>query len=331
MIRVAINGFGRIGRTFFRSIIDNPNYKIVAINDLSDVKILSHLLKYDSIHGIFPFKVSCDKKNLFVKNEKIPVLNYSQNDKLPWGNLLVDLVIEATGKYLTKKSAFNHIKSGAKKVIITAPSKENSIKTVVLGVNNNVINNSDQIISNASCTTNCAAPMIKILNDSFEIEKAYVTTIHSYTTDQNLHDSNHHDLRRARSAPNSIIPTTTGAAKALSSIFPKIKIGGCGIRVPVSNGSLTDITCIVRKKATVLEVNSLFKKASNGFFSGILSYTEDPIVSVDILSSPFSCVFDSKLTFCLDNMIKVVGWYDNEYGYSNRLIDLSDILFRNKS
>ncbi len=331
MIRVAINGFGRIGRTFFRSIIDNPNYKIVAINDLSDVKILSHLLKYDSIHGIFPFKVSCDKKNLFVKNEKIPVLNYSQNDKLPWGNLLVDLVIEATGKYLTKKSAFNHIKSGAKKVIITAPSKENSIKTVVLGVNNNVINNSDQIISNASCTTNCAAPMIKILNDSFEIEKAYVTTIHSYTTDQNLHDSNHHDLRRARSAPNSIIPTTTGAAKALSSIFPKIKIGGCGIRVPVSNGSLTDITCIVRKKATVLEVNSLFKEASNGFFSAILSYTEDPIVSVDILSSPFSCVFDSKLTFCLDNMIKVVGWYDNEYGYSNRLIDLSDILFRNKS
>ena len=330
MIKIAINGFGRIGRTFFRVVFNNPNYKIVAINDLSDVNLLSHLLKYDSIHGRFPFSVSFDSNSLVVNNEKIPVLNFSQNKNIPWEDFSVDLVIDSTGKYLTRKLALNHIKSGAKKVIITAPPKEKSIKTIVLGVNNNIIKKTDSIISNASCTTNCAAPMIKTLNDYFEIEKAYVTTIHSYTTDQNLHDADHHDLRRARSAPNSIIPTTTGAAKALTNIFPKISIGGCGIRVPVSNGSLTDITCIVRKKTSVSEVNNLFKEASCSFLSGILSYTEDPIVSVDVISSPFSCVFDSKLTFCLDNMVKIVGWYDNEYGYSNRLIDLADTLFKNK-
>ena len=331
MVNIAINGFGRIGRTFFRVIFNNPDYKIVAINDLSNIKVSSHLLKYDSIHGRFPFSVSCDDSNLIVENEKIPFFNFSENKNLPWKDLSVDLVIEATGIYLKEELAFSHIKSGAKKVIITAPPKDKSIKTIVLGVNDNMIEYSDSIISNASCTTNCAAPMIKILNDSFKIEKAYVTTIHSYTTDQNLHDSNHNDLRRARSAPNSIIPTTTGAAKALSNIFPKIKIGGCGIRVPVSNGSLTDITCLVRNKPTVLEVNKIFREASLGLFSGILSYSKDPIVSVDVLSSPFSCVFDSKLTYCLDNMVKIVGWYDNEYGYSNRLVDLSDILFKNKS
>ena len=331
MIKIAINGFGRIGRTFFRSVFKNPNYKIVAINDLSDIKLLTHLLKYDSIHGRFPVPVSYDKSNLIINNEKIPVLNFTNNINIPWSNFSVDLVIESTGKYLTRDLSVNHINSGAKKVIITAPPKDKSIKTIVLGVNNNLINDSDSILSNASCTTNCAAPMIKILNSFFEIEKAYVTTIHSYTTDQNLHDSNHHDLRRARSAPNSIIPTTTGAAKALSNIFPKIKIGGCGIRVPVSNGSLTDITCIVKNKVTVSEINNVFKEASLNLFSGILSYSEDPIVSVDVLSSPFSCVFDSKLTFCLDNMIKIVGWYDNEYGYSKRLVDLADILFKNNS
>ncbi len=331
MIKIAINGFGRIGRTFFRVIFNNPDYKIVAINDLSNIKVSSHLLKYDSIHGRFPFSVSCDDSNLIIENEKIPFFNFSENKNFPWKDLSVDLVIESTGNYLKEELAFWHIKSGAKKVIITAPPKEKSIKTIVLGVNHNIIEYSDSIVSNASCTTNCAAPMIKILNDSFEIEKAYVTTVHSYTTDQNLHDSDHHDLRRARSAPNSIIPTTTGAAKALSNIFPKIKIGGCGIRVPVSNGSLTDITCIVRKKPTVLEVNKVFREASLGLFSSILSYSKDPIVSVDVLSSPFSCVFDSKLTFCLDNMVKIVGWYDNEYGYSNRLVDLADILFKNKS
>lgn len=331
MIKIAINGFGRIGRTFFRSVFKNPNYKVVAINDLSDIKLLTHLLKYDSIHGRFPVPVSYDKNNLIINNEKIPVLNFTNNINIPWSNFSVDLVIESTGKYLTRDLSVNHINSGAKKVIITAPPKDKSIKTIVLGVNNNLIKDSDSILSNASCTTNCAAPMIKILNSFFEIEKAYVTTIHSYTTDQNLHDSNHHDLRRARSAPNSIIPTTTGAAKALSNIFPKIKIGGCGIRVPVSNGSLTDITCIVKNKVTVSEVNNVFKEASLNLFSGILSYSEDPIVSVDVLSSPFSCVFDSKLTFCLDNMIKIVGWYDNEYGYSKRLVDLADVIFKNNS
>lgn len=330
MIRVAINGFGRIGRSFFRSIFNNNKFKIVAINDLSDLKVLSHLLKYDSIHGRFPEKLSYDKKNLIVGDNKIPVINYSKIELIPWKEYNVDLVIESTGKYLTGPYLKKHIKSGAKKVILSAPPKDKSIKTIVLGVNGGIINKSDLIISNASCTTNCAAPMIKILNDSFDIDKAYVTTVHSYTTDQNLHDSNHHDLRRARSAPNSIIPTTTGAAKALSNIFPKMNIGGCGIRVPVSNGSLTDITCIVKNKTSVSEINNLFKKASNDTFSGILSYTEDPIVSVDVISSPFSCIFDSKLTFCLDNMIKIVGWYDNEYGYSNRLVDLAKIMFQNE-
>ena len=330
MIRVAINGFGRIGRSFFRSIFNDNNFKIVVINDLSDLKVLSHLLKYDTIHGRFPEKLSHDKKNLIIGEKKIPVINHSKIELIPWKEYNVDLVIEATGKYLTGQYLKKHIKSGAKKVILSAPPKDKSIKTVVLGVNGGLINKSDLIISNASCTTNCAAPMIKILNDSFDIEKAYVTTVHSYTTDQNLHDSNHHDLRRARSAPNSIIPTTTGAAKALSNIFPKMNIGGCGIRVPVSNGSLTDITCIVRNKTSVSEINNLFKKESNDTFSGILSYTEDPIVSVDVISSPFSCIFDSKLTFCLDNMIKIVGWYDNEYGYSNRLVDLAKIMFQNE-
>lgn len=330
MIRVAINGFGRIGRSFFRSIFNDNKFKIVVINDLSDLKVLSHLLKYDSIHGRFPESLSHDKKNLIIGDKKIPVINYSKIELIPWKEYNVDLVIEATGKYLTGSHVKKHIKSGAKKVILSAPPKDKSIKTVVLGVNGGIINKSDLIISNASCTTNCAAPMIKILNDSFDIEKAYVTTVHSYTTDQNLHDSNHHDLRRARSAPNSIIPTTTGAAKALSNIFPKMNIGGCGIRVPVSNGSLTDITCIVRNKTSVSEINNLFKKESNDTFSGILSYTEDPIVSVDVISSPFSCIFDSKLTFCLDNMIKIVGWYDNEYGYSNRLVDLAKIMFQNE-
>ena len=327
MIRIAINGFGRIGRSFFRTVFKNPKFKIVVINDLSEVKVLSHLLNYDSIHGRFPERVSYDKKNLIIDNKKIPVLNYSEVDLIPWGDFNVDLVIEATSKNLSKSLAIKHINSGSKKVILSAPPKDKYIKTVVLGVNDNIIKDSDLIISNASCTTNCAAPMIKILNDFLDIEKAYVTTVHSYTTDQNLHDSNHHDLRRARSAPNSIIPTTTGAAKALSNIFPKINIGGCGIRVPVSNGSLTDITCIVRNKTSVSEINALFKKASNSSFSGILSYTEDPIVSVDIISSPYSCVFDSQLTFCLGNMIKIVGWYDNEYGYSNRLADLAEIMF----
>ena len=327
MIKIAINGFGRIGRTFFRVIFNNPNYRVVAINDLSETRILSHLLKYDSIHGHFPFSVSCDKNNLIVKKTKIPVFKIKEKNNFPWKKLSVDLVIESTGKYLKQEDAFFHINSGAKKVIITAPSKEKDIKTIVVGVNHNIINGAEEIISNASCTTNCAAPMIKVLNDNFGVEKAYVTTIHSYTSDQNLHDSHHHDLRRARSAPNSIIPTTTGAAKALSNLFPNIRIGGCGIRVPVSNGSLTDITCIIKRPVTVSEINDSFKKASKSYLSGILSFTEDPIVSVDIISSSFSCVFDSKLTFSLDNMIKVVGWYDNEYGYSSRLVDLIDYLF----
>jgi len=328
MINIAINGFGRIGRTFFRVIFNNPNYRIVVINDLSKIELLAHLLKYDSIHGKFPHQISYNGNNLIVADQKITVINNNKKNNYPWNNFSIDIVIESTGKCLTKKLAYNHILSGAKRVILTAPPKEKGIKTVVLGVNDNEIDNSDIILSNASCTTNCAAPMIKTLNDNFEIEKAYVTTIHSYTTDQNLHDSNHHDLRRARSAPNSIIPTTTGAAKALSNIFPDISIGGCGIRVPVANGSLTDITCIVKSEANVNELNKIFKNVSKSYLSGILYYSEDPLVSVDILSSPYSCIFDSKLTYCLGNMIKIVGWYDNEFGYSSRLVDLINIIFK---
>ncbi len=322
MKRIAINGFGRIGRALCRFLYMHSDYQVVVINDLADPKILGHLLKYDSVHGKFPYDVDYDANTLLIGKDKIKVLNISNLKLLPWKDLNIDVVLECTGMFKTFEENMLHIKSGAKKVILSSPPIDTKIKMVVVGVNDNLLQDSDQIISNASCTTNCAAPMIKVLDDNLGINSAYITTVHSYTSDQNLHDSIHSDLRRARSAPNSIIPTTTGAAKALSSIFPKIELGGCGIRVPVSNCSLIDITCVINKEINIYDVNNLFKKASRNNLKNILYYNTDPIVSIDVKSSPYSCIFDSELTYVSSSMVKVVGWYDNEYGYSSRMIDL---------
>lgn len=322
--RIAINGFGRIGRNLFRLLLNHPSIEVVAINDISDSKTMSHLLKYDSIHGVLPMNCTFDDHSIIVNGISYPFYQEKKIANLDWGNLSVDIVIESTGKYKTFEEINAHILAGAKKVILSAPSEVDSIKTVVLGVNEDILDGSEIIISNASCTTNNAAPMVKIINDLCGIEQAYITTIHSYTTDQSLHDQPHKDLRRARAASQSIVPTTTGAAKALTKIFPELenKIGGCGIRVPVPDGSLTDITFNVKKHVTIAEINAAFQRASQTNLKGILDYTEDSIVSVDIIGNKNSCVFDAQLTSVIDKMVKVVGWYDNEIGYSSRIIDL---------
>ena len=323
-VRIAINGFGRIGRVFLRSVLKHPSIEVVAINDLSSSKTMSHLFKYDSIHRTFEGKVSYTNDSIVVDDKPIYYSSISEPEKLPWKDLKVDVVLECTGNFKTKKLASKHLKAGANKVIISAPPSDSDIKTIVMGVNDDIIDGTEQILSNASCTTNSAAPMIQLINNHFGIESAYITTIHSYTTDQMLHDSPHNDLRRARAGATSIVPTTTGAAKSITKIFPDLadKMGGCGIRVPVPDGSLTDITCIIKENTSVAEINELFKKAASGPLNGILSYIEEPIVSVDILGNKHSCVFDSKLTSVIGKMVKVVGWYDNEVGYSNRLVDL---------
>ena len=322
MKRIAINGFGRIGRILFRILNENRDYQIVAINDLANSKILSHLLKYDSIHGRYHREVTYLNDAIVVDGKKIMISNIEKTTELPWRDLNIDVVFECTGFSKTFKSNMEHIYAGAKKVILSSPPNDNKINMIVLGVNDHLINQSDQVISNASCTTNCAAPMIKVLDESFGVKSAYVTTVHSYTSDQSLHDSIHHDLRRARSAPNSIIPTTTGAAKALSYIFPKIELSGCGIRVPVANCSLIDVTCILHRSTNIKNINSLFEQQSKNTFKDIICYNIDPIVSIDVTSNPHSCIFDSELTHVSENMVKVVGWYDNEYGYCSRLVDL---------
>ena len=329
-IRIAINGFGRIGRNLFRLLLNHPNIEVVAINDIADIKTMSHLVKYDSIHGVLQRSISTENETLVIDDLKFQFFHESDISKLPWKALDIDFVIEATGKFKTTATAQLHISAGAKKVILSAPPEDDNIKTVVLGVNEHILDGSENIISNASCTTNNAAPMLKIIQELCGIEQAYITTVHSYTTDQSLHDQPHKDLRRARGASQSIIPTTTGAAKAITKIFPELdgKIGGCGIRVPVPDGSLTDITFNVNRKVSIEEINLAFKKASENELKNILSYTEDPIVSVDIIGNPNSCVFDAQLTSVIDKMVKIVGWYDNEIGYSSRLVDL--ILFLSK-
>ena len=322
--RVAINGFGRIGRVFFRSVYNHPNIEVVAINDLAEVKTMAHLLKYDSVHGQFDTHVRTDNINLIVDEKVIIYSSIPDPKKLSWKELDIDFVIEATGIFRTAELAQGHLTAGTKKVIISSPPLDDLIPTVVMGINEHILSGDEQIISNASCTTNCSAPLVQLIDQYFGIESAYITTVHSYTTDQQLHDSPHKDLRRARAGASSIVPTTTGAAKAITKIFHHLegKIGGCGIRVPVPDGSLTDITCIVKKETSIKEVNKLFKQAADSSMKHILSYIEDPIVSVDIIGNTHSCVFDSKLTSVLGKMVKVVGWYDNEVGYSNRLIDL---------
>ncbi len=323
-IKVAINGFGRIGRVSFRVMMDRENIEVVAINDLTDSKTLAHLLKYDSVHGIINANVTYDENAIIVNGKRIVI--YAEKDplNLPWKDLDIDVVIESTGHFLDKESAGKHIAAGAKKVIISAPPKGNDIKTIVIGINDSILHTDDIIVSNASCTTNCAAPMVKVLDDNWGMEDGYITTVHSYTGDQRLHDAPHKDLRRARAAALSIIPTSTGAAKAITKIFPHLegKMGGCGMRVPVPDGSLTDITCVLTKPATVKEINAAFKKAAETNLKNILQYTEDPIVGIDIIGNKYSCVFDAEFTSVVGNMIKVIGWYDNESGYSNRLVDL---------
>lgn len=322
--RVAINGFGRIGRTVFRLLLNHPDIEVVAINDLVNSKTLSHLLKYDSIHGVLGAAVDYGASIITVDGKAFPVLNERRIEEIRWQPFDVDIVIETTGRHKTRTLLHHHLGNGAKKVILSVPPEDNTIKTVVLGVNEDILNDEDVIVSNASCTTNNAAPMIKIINRLCGIEQAYITTVHSYTTDQSLHDQPHRDLRRARAAGLSIIPTTTGAAKALTRIFPELSsvMGGCGLRVPVPNGSLTDITFNVKKKTSIAEVNHAFKTAAENELTGILSYTEDPIVSVDIVNNPHSCVFDAQMTSVIGKMVKIIGWYDNEYGYGKRMVEL---------
>jgi len=324
-MRVAINGFGRIGRIFLRNVLSKPDIQVVAINDLTDTHTLAHLFKYDSVHRGFNGTVTADDEYLYINNQKIKVLSGREPSNLPWKEMDIDLVIESTGKFVTRQGAEQHLTAGAKQVIISAPSGTKDVPTVVLGVNDGQVDLHSPILSNASCTTNNVAVMVKILDENWGIIDGYITTVHSMTGDQSLHDAPHKDLRRARAASASIIPTTTGAAKAITAIFPHLngRLGGAGIRVPVLNGSLTDFTCSLKKLPTVEEINAAFKQAALGPMENILEYTEDPIVSTDILGNPHSCIFDAQLTSVVGGLVKVVGWYDNEMGYSSRLVDLA--------
>jgi glyceraldehyde 3-phosphate dehydrogenase len=322
-IKVAINGFGRIGRLTFKALLEKDNVEVVAINDLTNTKTLAHLLKYDSVHGRFDGTVEATENGIIVNGREIKITAEREPKNLPWGELGVDVVLESTGRFVDQQGAGGHLEAGAKKVVISAPAK-GDITTVVLGVNEDVLTGEETIVSNASCTTNCLAPMAKVLDDTFGIEKGYITTVHAYTADQNLQDAPHSDLRRARAAAYSIVPTSTGAAKAVGLVLPHLKgkLDGIAMRVPIPNGSLTDLTVILKKPATKEEINAAMKKASEGSMKGILEYTEDPIVSIDIVGNTHSCIFDAELTSANDTLVKVVGWYDNEAGYSNRAADL---------
>ncbi len=321
---IGVNGFGRIGRYFTKLSLQKPNLNVAVVNDLAPIETLAHLFKYDSVHGGLKENFTISGNALvFESGKKIVFTQEKDPANIPWSDYGVEYVLESTGLFLTKEKAKAHLKGSVKKVILSAPAQDET-KTIVLGVNDSIIDSSDLIISNASCTTNSAAPLVQVVMQLAEIESAYITTIHSYTTDQRLHDSPHKDLRRARAAALSIVPTSTGAAKALTKIFPELegKMGGCGMRVPVPDGSLTDLTMIVRNPPSVEQINAAFLEASKTNLKGILSYTEDPIVSIDIVGNTHSVIFDSLLTSVIGNMVKVVGWYDNEAGYSNRLIDL---------
>lgn len=324
-MRIAINGFGRIGRISLRNLLQKAGLEVIAINDLTDTATLAHLFKYDSVHRAFAGEVAAAPDALLINGKSIRVFAEKDPQNLPWKDLDIDLVIEATGHFTSREGANKHLIAGAKQVIISAPSADREVPTVVLGVNDSQIDLLSPILSNASCTTNNVAPMVKVLDALWGIIDGSITTVHSMTGDQNLHDAPHKDLRRARAASASIIPTTTGAAKAITAIFPHLegKLGGAGIRVPVLNGSLTDFTCNLSKPVRVEDINAAFKMAAENELKGILSYTEDPIVSVDILDNPHSCIFDARLTSVVGGLVKVVGWYDNESGYANRLADLA--------
>lgn len=327
-IKVAINGFGRIGRVTFRAMMSREDMEVVAINDLTDSKFLAHLLKNDSVHRRLCADIKAEKDYISVDGRKIKVFSEKDPENLPWKDLGVEVVIESTGIFLTKEGAEKHLKAGAKKVILSAPAKSDDIPFVVLGVNEQVLSDDINIISNASCTTNCVAPLVKVLDENWGIETGFLTTTHAYTSDQNLHDAPHKkDMRRARAAAENIVPTSTGAAKAVSKIFPDLKgkLGGSAMRIPVANGSITELTVNLKNEASVQEINQAFKKAAGSDLKNILEYSEEPLVSTDIIGNPHSSVFDAELTSVNGErakLVKVVSWYDNEVGYSNRLVDL---------
>ncbi len=326
-MKIAINGFGRIGRLTFRNLMEKNDVEVVAINDLTDAATLAHLLKYDTAHREFKYEVSHTENAIIVDGKEIKLFAEREAKNLPWAALKVDVVAECTGHYRTKEKAMQHIEAGAKRVVISAPATAD-IKTIVLGVNDSDLNDDDVIISNASCTTNCLAPMAKLMHDNFGVEKGFINTIHAYTADQNLQDAPHKDLRRARSAANSIIPTSTGAAKAVGWVIPELKgkLDGLATRVPVITGSLTDFTLVVEKDCTVEDIQKVFKDAAEGPLKNVLRYTEEALVSSDIISSPYSCIFQGDLIQVNDGLVKLIAWYDNEMGYASRMADLLILL-----
>lgn len=329
-IKIAINGFGRIGRLVFRAILErgSKEFDVVAVNDLTDAKTLAHLLKYDSVHGPLPFDVKAEDNALIVNGDRFQI--YAQKDpaQLPWKELGVDLVIESTGFFTNAEKAAAHITAGAKKVIISAPADGAVDATIVMGVNDHILTGKEVVVSNASCTTNCLAPMVKVLDDAFGLVNGYMSTVHAYTSDQRLHDAPHKDLRRARAAALSMVPTSTGAAKAVGLVLPHLKgkLDGFAVRVPTPDVSMTDFTVNLTKAATKDEINAAFQAAAEGPLKGILQYQVDPIVSCDVIHNAHSCVFDPALTNSQGTFVKIVGWYDNEWGYSNRVVDLAQKL-----
>ncbi|MBI2134324.1 type I glyceraldehyde-3-phosphate dehydrogenase [Candidatus Woesearchaeota archaeon] len=329
MVRVAVNGFGRIGRMFLRAALNDKKLDVVAINDLTDANTLAYLFKYDSVHGVFPGKVASDKDAIVINGKRIKVLSVKEPEGLPWKDMKIDVVAECTGFFNNKAEASRHITAGAKKVLLSAPSKDGSTVTVVKGVNDKAISKSETVISNASCTTNSLAPVAMVLHRNFSIQKGFMTTIHAYTNDQRILDFPHKDLRRARAAAVNIIPTTTGAASALHEVIPELKgrLDGVSMRVPVACASVTDLVCELESKTSAGEINSAFKKAADSYLKGVLQYCEDPIVSSDIIGNPYSSVFDSLLTKVIDgSLVKVVAWYDNEWGFSNRMVDVIKLM-----
>jgi len=326
-VKIGINGFGRIGRLVFRIAMERENFDVVQINDLTDAKTLAHLLKYDSIHGVYDKEITVEGDSIVVDGKKMKVSAEKDPAALPWSQLGVDIIVESTGVFRKREQIAKHLEAGAKKVVLTVPAKDEIDATIVLGVNDDDLKPEHEIVSNASCTTNCLAPVAKVLNDSFAIESGLMTTIHAYTNDQRIHDFPHSDLRRARAAAVSIIPTTTGAAKAVGKVIPELngKLDGFAMRIPTPDGSVVDLTAVLKKEVTKEEINAAMKKAAEGAMKGILEYTEDPIVSIDVVHNSASSVFDALSTIVMGGkgkLVKVVSWYDNEWGYSSRVVDL---------